>query len=40
MEFDDCLFINNVSDPGYWGDVYYEKGIGWYLIATEKGEKS
>ena len=40
MKLDDCLFIKNVLDPGYWADIYYEKGIGWYMQATVNGEKS
>ena len=26
------MFPNNA--PGYWGDIHYEKEIGWYLKAT------
>ena len=26
------MFPNNA--PGYWGNIHYEKAIGWYLLAT------
>ena len=31
------MFPNNA--PGYWGDIHYEKDIGWYVKATEWGER-
>lgn len=40
FDINHTCFISNGEELGHWADIYYEKGIGWYMKATKEGENS